>query len=90
MSDENKFLKILCIVSVVLMITACTPQTIESVRLTPPANALTECDEIQTLVDSEMGELYSAYFFLLEDYEECFIRHGSLVEWVKKITGKDK
>lgn len=50
----------------------------------PPSGALTPCDDVAPLASAEMGALYNAYFINLDKYEQCVLRHGALVRWIKE------
>lgn len=55
-----------------------------------PANLLTRCERIPNIKDkANMGDLMTYSVNLMRQYNECAIRHDSLVEAVTKPKKKD-
>lgn len=74
----------LVIFTVSFLLIGCTTPRVEVVDSKYPANLLVPCEELQELKGNTLGDLYKYTTNLITLYNECAIRHDSLVQAVEK------
>ena len=84
-------MKTILIVLTAVILSGCVSLTKQPPPDVPiPANLLTRCELIPNIKDkANMGDLMTYSVDLMRQYNECAIRHDSLVEAVTKPKKKD-
>jgi len=77
-------MKILTLLAIPILLVGCATPQVEVVDSKYPANLLVPCQELRELRGDSLGDLYKYTTDLITLYNECAIRHDSLVEAVKK------
>lgn len=77
-------MKTLSLIILSTVLVGCTTPQIEVVDSKYPANLLVPCQELQELKGDTLGDLYKYTTNLISLYNECAIRHDSLVKAVEK------
>lgn len=72
------------ILAMPILLVGCATPRVEVVDSKYPANLLVPCQELQELRGNTLGDLYKYTTNLITLYNECAIRHDSLVQAVEK------
>mgnify|MGYP006451952249 FL=1 len=72
------------IFTIPLFLLGCATPNVEVVDSKYPANLLVSCQELPQLKGNSLGDLYKYTTNLITLYNECAIRHDSLVKAVEK------
>jgi len=83
-----KWLKILCIVSVVTLLQSCSTLTTRSTEPTKrSANSLIKCPPITKMALDTFGDSNLVIETLINMYVDCAVRHNGDVGYEEKIHG---